>query len=241
MGDRVAFASSRGTPIPIANRLYQKSANGAGADEPLLPGNPGELHTPQDWSPDGRHIVFGKVLVSRMTTSGELWALPLDGDRKPFALVQSSNARVGAARFSPDGRWLAYGTNESGTYRVVVRPFRDPSKGTWQVPGPAGSEPKWRRDGRELFYLGMDGTIVAVPVTSEGDQPQFGQPVVLFKTGLQVPATPFSFYYDVTADGQRFLVNLPVASTAPATPAGAPAPPTPITVVVNWRSALVKE
>jgi Tol biopolymer transport system component len=61
MGDRVAFASSRGTPIPIANRLYQKSANGAGADEPLLPGNPGELHTPEDWSPDGRHIVFGKA------------------------------------------------------------------------------------------------------------------------------------------------------------------------------------
>lgn len=109
------------------------------------------------------------------------------------------------------------------------------------MPGPAGSEPKWRRDGREPLYLGTDGTIVAVPVTSEGDQPQFGQPVVLFKTGLQVPATPFSFYYDVTADGQRFLVNLPVASTAPATPAGAPAPPTPITVVVNWRSALVKE
>jgi len=238
-GDRVMFASARGTPLPFPSVLYERAASGAGEDRQVMPLAVADLHIPNDWSPDGRHIVYGNVPLTRAQVGGDLWALPLDGDRKPFPLVQSKTSRAGAARFSPDGHWLAYTTNESGPSHVVVRPFPDVNKGTWQVPGSSGAEPKWR--GREIFYLGPDQRqMMSVTVTADNDGITFSQPVALFSTGLPPQTNPPQFWFDVTADGQRFLLNLPLAATTATTQPTAPTSPALLNVVVNWTSLLTK-
>ncbi len=241
--DRVLFNSARGSPVPVPSSMYERAASGAGEDIAVLPAKLNELNTPMDWSRDGRYIVYRTVEMNRLA-EGNLWALPLFGDRKPFPLVLSRTPRAGAARLSADGRWLAYTTDESGTNRIVVRPFPEVKNGTWQVPGGAGSEPKWRGDGRELFYLTPDGTMMSVTVSAKDNQIQFGQPVALFKRSL--PAIAVSLgqsSFDVSEDGQHFLLNLRADETAgPQTPAAqAPQlPSTPLTVVVNWPSLLNK-
>jgi eukaryotic-like serine/threonine-protein kinase len=238
-GDRIVFASARNTPIPFASVLYTRASSGAGEDQVLLPpAKTNELNVAQDWSPDGRYIVYGVVPLQRLT-SGDLWALPLFGDKKPIPLVQPKAGIAGAARFSPDGRWLAYTTTESGSSQIVIRPFPETSKGIWQVPG-GGSQPVWR--GREIFYLSSDlRAMMTVPVTAANNQIEFGRPVELFKFPVPLPQTnPPQFLFDVTPDGQRFLVNLPANAAAPQT-SGAPVPPTPINVVVNWTAMLSKK
>jgi Tol biopolymer transport system component/tRNA A-37 threonylcarbamoyl transferase component Bud32 len=238
-GDRVLFASARGTPLPFPSVLYERAASGAGEDRQVMPFAVADLHIPNDWSPDGRHIVYGNVPLTRAQAGGDLWALPLDGDRKPFPLVQSKTSRAGAARFSPDGRWLAYTTTESGPNQIVVRPFPDVNKGTWQVPGSGGAEPKWR--GREIFYLGPNQQqMMAVTVTAGNDGITFSQPVALFATGLPPQTNPPQFWFDVTADGQRFLLNLPIAAATTTTQPDAPSSPPLLNVVVNWTSLLAK-
>jgi Tol biopolymer transport system component len=237
IGDRVAFASARRTPLPFPSVLYERAASGAGEDQQIMPSALAELHIPQAWSPDGRYIVFGSVPLTRAQSGGDIWALPLDGDRKPFPLVQSTTFRAGAAQFSPDGRWLAYTTNESGTNQIVVRPFPDVNKGTWQVPGSGNYEPKWR--GREILYLAPGQQMMSVTVTAENGGVTFSQPVALFQTGLPPQSNPPQFWFDVTDDGQHFLLNLPTAAPVPQQPGPAP-PPKPLNVVVNWTSLLTK-
>ena len=137
-------------------------------------------------------------------------------------------------RLSPDGRWLAYTTNESGTFQIVVRTFPDPSKGEWQVTAKGGVEPKWRRDGRELYFIGLDAKLMAVPIKAANVFDP-GQPAPLFQTPFRVPGNPTLSYYDVPADGQQFLMITPVGS-----PSGETNSP-PITAVVNWTAALRKK
>jgi serine/threonine protein kinase/Tol biopolymer transport system component len=239
--DRVLFNSSRGSPVQTPSSLYERAASGTGEDIAVLPAKLNELNTPLDWSRDGRYIVYGSVEVTQLRSGGDLWALPLFGDRKPFPLVQSHPSRAGAARLSSDGRWLAYTTNESGMNRVVVRPFPEIKNGTWQVPGGAGSEPKWRGDGRELFYLTPDRTMMSVAVSAKDNQIQFGQPVALFKTRLPpVSGGIGQSLFDVSDDGQHFLLNLRAEDqTGPQTPAAQALTPQ-LTVVVNWPSLLTK-
>jgi WD40 repeat protein len=235
-GTRIAFASNRGGSA-VQYKLYQRFASGAGVDELIFVGNPDEIVVPQDWSADGRYIVFMRAPVATVNVAVDHWVLPLFGDKKPFPLLQSKS-RNSQPRLSPDGRWVACTTNESGAYQVVVQPFPDSSKGKWQVTSKRGMEPKWRRDGRELYYLGLDGKLMAVPVSGE-DAFQAGPPVALFQTPSTLPAVPTAFSYDVTADGQRFLFNAPVALSQ--RDAGTAAASIPITTVVNWTSALNKK
>jgi Tol biopolymer transport system component len=233
-GDRLYFNSSRESAIPFPNSLFERASSGAGQDQLLLKAPPEELYGPQDSSPpDGAYLAFFKAPLAQIAKA-ELWVLPIRGDKKPFRIVEASKGTAGAARFSPDGRWISYTTDDTGTNRIVVRPFPDVNKGTWQVPGAVGAESVWRRDGRELFYLGPDRTMMAVPVTL-GETPQFGQPVALFKTGLPPQTIPPQFFYDVSADGQHFLINL-----APSSAVAQAAVPPPMTVVVNWTSLLIK-
>jgi len=229
-GSRVVFASARGDNV--ISQLYQKVSNGAGAEEALFAGDSGEQIAALDWSFDRRYIVFtrSKLGVPRVHN---LWALPLFGDRKPFPLLQSSFDQV-HAQLSPDGRWLAYDTNESGMYQIIVQPFPETTGGKWQVTAAGGIEPRWRRDARELYYLGFDGKIMAVSV--KGDRIfEAGQPAPLIETTITVNVTQpdDAYHYDVTADGQRFLVlsYYPAANSAPAS----------ITAVVNWTAALRKK
>lgn len=231
-GSRIVFNSSRGDN-PSPSKLYQTSASGAGSDELLLATADGN-NVPQDWSFDARYILYTRARLATITTV-DLWALPLFGDKKAIPLLQSPSRKV-QAQLSLDGRWMAYSTNESGTYQIVVQPFPDPTKGKWQVTTRGGVEPRWRRDGRELFYLGLDGKLMAVPIIADGVV-QSGQPAPLFQTPLQLPANPAAFRYDVTADGQRFLINAPIGvAPTPTSPA-----PTTITTVVNWSAALRKK
>jgi Tol biopolymer transport system component len=194
--------------------LYQKSTSGAGDAEPLLESS--EPKTIESWSPDGRVILFD--------AGDRLWALPLTGDRKPISLF----ARSGGSRanVSPNGRWVAYQSNESGRMEVYVQSF-PPSGSGWQVSTAGGEEPYWRRDGKELFYL-SGRTLMAVDVNSDEPAFRFGKPTRLFEVRLEVDSRRSR--YQVAGHGQRFLVNVPLESTLSE----------PITVVTNWASGVKK-
>jgi Tol biopolymer transport system component len=222
-----------------ASDIFVKPANGAVPERRLVDGG-GRYTRVTDWSRDGRFIVFEK---DRSVGGGyDIWVLPLSGDRQPFRYVGGRfNNRAGAV--SPDGRWMAHMTNESGDYQVMVQPFPDASQGKWQVSPSGGTAPRWAREGRELYYMDMTGAILKVDVTTE---PAFrvGQPVTVSpvaadspRLGATVPATDDSVVYqwDVTRDGQRILRTAPQSVTAAAV-----ASPSPITVVLNWMSLLEK-
>jgi eukaryotic-like serine/threonine-protein kinase len=160
------------------------------------------------------------------TKGFELWGVPLEGDRKPFPYLQSG-FNVGNAQLSPDGRWVSYASNESGRYEIYVQSFPVPSAKA-QVSLEGGNQPRWRRDGKELFYMAADRRLMAVSVTT-GATFQPGSPAALFETHL-VDSPPYSLpQYAVMPDGQRFLLNVAKQTTA-----------VPVTVVLNWPSALRK-
>jgi eukaryotic-like serine/threonine-protein kinase len=218
-GNRIVFMSIRkGHPD-----LYQKSSSGAGTEEVLLESESAKY--PTDWSPDGRFILY-RVIDPKANL--ELWALPVGGDRKPVAFVKAAFG-VSHGQFSPDGRWVAYASNESGRWEVFVAPFPGPG-GNWKVSTAGGSEPRWRRDGKELFYIAPDGKLMAVEIKSgPGFEPGAATP--LFQTHRGLPIGSSDLYsYDVSPDGQRFLVNTDVSeATSP-----------PLTVVSNWPEELKK-
>jgi serine/threonine protein kinase/Tol biopolymer transport system component len=168
---------------------------------------------PEDTSPDGRFLVFTEFM---RRTNGDLWLLPLSGGGKPFPLSQAPFDEKGA-RFSPDSRWLAYYSNESGSREVYLRPVEESGE-RLRVSSDGGTMPRWRRDGKELYYLAPGNTVMAVPLST--GQPQPGVASSLFRVDGIVRD------YDVTADGQRFLVD--VAEPDPA----------PLSVLANWPSLL---
>jgi serine/threonine protein kinase len=219
-GRQIAFISNRnGGPF----ELFEKAASGAGGDQPLR----AEVEMPQSWSPDGRFLLYSKIDA---VTGADLWALPMTGERKPFAVAQTPfDERRG--QFSPDGRWVAYESNASGRFQIYVQPFPT-SGGKWQVSTAGGSQVRWRPDGKELFYVAADERLMAVSiaVAADGQTLNPGDPVPLFPTHLaQGPGiTGTRSQYAVAPDG-RFLMNVRIdeAATAP-----------PITVVINWAAAL---
>jgi hypothetical protein len=222
-GSRIIFSSNHGG----SSDLYEKPASGA-TDEVLLLKS-GEDKVPGSWSRDGRFLLYAAHDPKKKTS---LWVLPLAGDRKPFPFLRSNfNQAVG--RFSPDGRWVAYMSDESGRYEIYVRSFSLDAAGTpsatagkWMISTGGGIGPRWRGDGRELYYLAPDGKLMTVEVATN---PVFrvGVPKSLFQT--PVFTTDFSSW-DLTADGKRFLFLAPAAQSAQA----------PFTVVLNWQAALKK-
>jgi Tol biopolymer transport system component len=215
-GSRIVFSTLRdGTP-----NIYQKVSSSAGNDEALLKSPVAKITF--DWSMDGRYIIYGVVDPK---TSWDLWVLPLQDLSKPVPFLQS-NFDESKAKFSPNGRWVAYVSNESGANEVCVRPF-PVAPGKWQVSTAGGEQPRWRRDGKELFYLSADHKLMSVEVNSDGPTFEHRAPVALFGTRVGGIDTPGD-YYAVTADGQRFILNNLVAE----------APYTPIRVVLNWTADL---
>jgi serine/threonine-protein kinase len=209
-GTRIAVRVS--PPPPGTQALVWQTADGSGAREELTPGGA----VPQHFSPDGQLIAFQQP---NPKTLRDVWVLSLK-DRQLTAVVQSARTDV-APRFSPDGHWLAYVSDESGRPEVYVQPYPGPG-GKRQVSIDGGTEPVWNPNGRELFYR-LGRRFIAVPV---GTQPTFsaGRPVTLFEADYAASEFPLtSPGYDVSADGQRFLVAKDVEP-----------PPTQINVVVNW-------
>jgi Tol biopolymer transport system component len=220
-GSRLAFASTRSDST---TRIYEKSSTGAGTETVLPSGDVSSI--PVNWSSDGRYIVFSRLRQFGNSAGYDTWVLPTFGDRKPAPLLETGFDKF-QARVSPNSDFVAYSTNESGTYQIVVQTFPDASGGKWQISADGGVEPKWRRDGRELYYLNLDGKLMSVAIGG----PSFtaGRPVELFQTPLTVNgAQPTrDRRYDIAPDG-RFLMVVPSSTSAP----------TPYSVIVNWTAGL---
>jgi eukaryotic-like serine/threonine-protein kinase len=213
-GLRVAFDSNR----KGSNDIFVKNVSGTAEEESVLSSVENEYA--EDWSRDGRYIAYV------YKANGEsLNALPLFGDRKPFTVVKSPFPKD-EPHFSFDGKWLAYASNESGTWQVYVVSFPTADQ-KYQISTDGGSQPRWRSDGKELYYLSLDGKLMAAGITA-GEKIQSGIPRMLFETGLTTD--PIRDQYAVTPDGQRFLLLRPLTG----------ATPTPITVVINWTASLKK-
>ena len=217
---QLLFASSRGG----VNHIYRKSSTGVGEEEMVSPNDSNQI--PVNWSPDGRYIVFSRLRPAGSNIGGvDTWVMENFGDKKARPFVESQFDKA-QARISPDGHFLAYATNDSGIYQIVVQTFPDPNGAKWQITAQGGVEPKWRRDGRELYYLGLDGKLMGVQVKPDHT---FGTPAVLFQTPLAVVRnqTPRDRRYDVAPDG-RFLIAVPVASNTEPT----------IIAAINWAAGL---
>ena len=159
-------------------------------------------------------------------TENDIWALPLNGDRKPFAVVQTAFEEKDA-QFSPDGRWIAYQSNETGQFEIYLQQFPGPG-GRQRISTAGGAQVRWRRDGRELFYIALDGRLMAVPIrfASNGQAVDAGTPAPLFATHVGGAVSGLDRQqYVVSPDGQRFLM-----SVVPEDPN-----PPPITVILNWK------
>jgi Tol biopolymer transport system component len=213
-GSRIAFDTNRNGPADI----FMKSLEGSGEERTVLASDVAK--SPTDWSPDGSALVFERL---DPRTKYDLWRLSLKPGATPEPIVRSEAAETDG-RISPDGKWLAYASNESGISEVYVTAFPGPG-GRWQVSNGGGVQPVWSRTGKEIFFLAGDRKLMAAPCATS---PAFtvGAPKALFQTLARYTG---NIAYDVAPEG-RFLVNTLV---------GAGAAP-PITVVMNWEAALRK-
>jgi eukaryotic-like serine/threonine-protein kinase len=206
------------------SHIYSKAADGSGPERAVLEGND-TLELVSSASADGRYLVYIRRDLKNNDANYQIWALPLFGDRKPFPVVQST-FETQFAVVSPDNRWMVYQSNESGRREIYVTAF--PAGGAkWQVSTSGGTWPRWRRDGKELFFLDPSDKMMAVDVNPSGSSIHLGIPHGLFQTvGIQRDYGPF----DVTADGKKFLLNsgnLKEGSD-------------PFTLVQNWPAELGK-
>jgi serine/threonine protein kinase/Tol biopolymer transport system component len=208
-GGSIAFAGNRAGHYQI----YRKSAGSTAKDEVLLESPLDKF--PSDWSRDGRFLIYYQI---DPVTKYDIWALPLTGDRKPFPLLQTP-FNEHRATLSPDVRWLAYSSDETGKDEIYVQSF--PSLGNkWKVSDGGGTRPVWSRDGKELFYIAYDRKLM-VSAVSAGAKFEAGSPRPLFLTRPNITR-----FYDVSPDGRRFLLVDPLPD--PVTP--------PINLIVNWTA-----
>ena len=224
-GARIIFRTNRAGGF---QELYGKSAGGGGTEEPVLSQTAvrasGVLSGNMllsDWSPDGRYLLFSATTSSDY----DMWLVPLAGDSKPVSFLTAPGDQW-HGNFSPDGRLVAYSSNESGRFEVHVQTFPVTDR-NWTVSTTGGYEPRWRADGRELYYLSSNQKLMAVGV---GPGPSFGAPTELFQVRVAGGVSPLRTHYVPSRDGQRFLINTPTGDAAMV----------PITVVLNWTAALKK-
>ena len=225
-GSRILFNSDRRGHLD----LFQKTTSGAGGEEVLLESP--EEKFPVDWSADGKFVAY---VAYDSKTKGDLWILPLQGDRKPFAFVQTEFEEY-YFQFSPDMRWISYESNESGRVELYVRPFIGEDgqpvinqTGKWQV-STNGASPynhKWDRDGKEICYLSDDNRLMAADVGGSGSTFDVGAVRPLF----EVKAKGTVYFANVTPDGQKFLIGIQVS--------GQSVPM--LTLVTNWDAGLKRK
>ena len=222
-GAQVLFTGKRGH-----YSIFRVDSTGAGPEQLVL--DTGIDTWPLDLSPDGRFLMYGQGYGVERARS-QLWLYEMNGATKPFRLLEGTG-KEDNGQFSPDGRWVAYISNESGRNQVYVIPFHLSSissatsqgaNGKWQISVSGGNFPTWRRDGKELFYIAEDNTLMAVPVSGRGTKLEIGTPHPLFHTD------PSLLTYDVSPDGSRFIILT-----------AAPEATAPITLVENWLSDFKK-
>jgi Tol biopolymer transport system component len=211
---RIAFAANRNGPV---FDVYEMSADGSSTPKLLIHSD--RSKRPVQWSADGRWMLFD---------SNGIFAERLDGDRTPTP-IGSSNHPAQSAKISPDGQWIAYASDDTGRFEIYVQRFPALS-GRWPVTSNGGTRPHWRADGRELYYLGLDNQIYAVPITP-GAQPAIGEAKPLFAVSLTSPISGATWFdgFEPSADGQRFLVSRAAETKTTLDP---------VTVSVNWPAAL---
>lgn len=199
--------------------LHRKAIGGSGDGE-ILAEFDREIW-PLSWHPSGDTVLIGQQ-VSQSPLNADLLVWSVDGGGEPQPWLATEFIEYSAS-FSPDGRWVAYGSNESGNWEVYVAPFPGPGR-KWQVSVGGGGWPIWRGDGAEILYVNVAGEITGVEVEERGAGLAFGQPKALFQHRFTSNGPGF----DVSADGQRLLMVEPAESV----------PPEPVTVVVNWPAAI---
>ena len=220
-GREMIFASDRPTSNERKGQqgsIYRKAVDGSGGETLIATDG-----APTDWSSDGQFVVFNRTAA---LNNSDIWILPLPGDQKAFPIVQTSFDET-AGRFSPDGRWLAFVSNESGADDVYVTMIGKPGKQRISLSG--GTQPLWRADGRELFFLGPGNRVMAVDVRP-GETFEHTVPVGLYDGCFRGALTSYLYQYDVSTDGKRFLWLCPTQDATTSS----------ITVSVNWTAALAR-
>jgi eukaryotic-like serine/threonine-protein kinase len=222
-GSRIAFRSTRSG----AAEIYENTTGGGGKEEALLSDQVERAQQmqsvnmePTDWSPDGKHILFSFLTLG---SGFDLWLMPHQKGAPPERFFAGPGDQI-HGNFSPDGHYVSYTSNESNRFEVYVQSFPKPDR-KWKVSVGGGYEPRWRADGRELYYLADDRKVMAVDVRPG---PVFGDPKPLFSTRVLPGVNAFRTNYVPARDGRRFLVNMQAGDLAPE----------PITVVLNWMSAV---
>jgi Tol biopolymer transport system component len=201
--------------------LYERASSGSGGETVVF--SDGQAKNPTSWSPDGKYLLYS---TGGGSTNRDIWVLSMDGTRtaRPF---QNSSFDEAEAQFSPDGKWVAFTSNEEGESRVYVTPFPGPG-GKWPVSTGLARFSRWRQDGKEMFYEGPGGVLMAVTVSEDQGTFTFGPPRMLLE-GVSGGGSARR-RWDVAPDGQHFLVSLENSADEIV----------PITLVVNWAAALRK-
>ncbi|MCI0604208.1 protein kinase [bacterium] len=196
--------------------IYSISATGVGGEKILLK-NGVQIN---DWSMDGKWLIG-----QRKGKRSDLWIVPMSGSGQPYPFLASEFYEFQAS-FSPDARWIAYASDESGHYEVYIQPF--PASGKkWRISNSGGAQPRWRRDGKELFYFSGDRKVMAVDIKTDDGNLEAGVPKELFQPLILSPFYPLGMDYDVTADGLRFIISSAVQRTTP-----------PVNIIFNWTALL---
>jgi hypothetical protein len=203
--------------------IHAKAADGSGGDETVLSSTPGVREIPIGFSADRRHLLYLRRPTAKSPL--DIWSLPLLGERKPFPVLQSAFDKH-EAEISPDGKWIAYHSNESGESEVYIA-RSDGGHAKWQVSTQGGGHAKWRRDGKELFFLSSDNYMMAVDVNLSGNALRLGVPHSLFHAE---PIERLGPMYVVSADGKKFIITKLDANEEAR----------PLTLVQNWPAELKK-
>ncbi len=213
-GKWIAYSSLRTS----GSGIYRKLADGTGSEELLVPDLNGIIFSPTDWSRDGTTLFFSPSVLTQKEDA--IWSVLLNGDRKPHQVIPRGTGAV----LSPDSRWLAYSSTESGRPEIYVSAYGS-GQGKWQVSPSGGQVPQWSADGKQLYYFDLNQSIVGVAVKEAGGALQFGAPQTLISqwTILTVP------FYDVASDGKRFLMERVTQQVNQ-----------PLTLVTNFTAALRK-
>ncbi|MBI4429955.1 MAG: serine/threonine-protein kinase [Ignavibacteriales bacterium] len=216
-GKRILFLSNRkGT-----HDFYLKSLEEQ-REEELFFESP-EMKHPEAWSPDGQYLLYSPFQDSRFRS--DIWALPLVGEKKPFPVARTEGNEWDS-RFSHDGKWIAYSSDESGQYEVYVRPFPGPDV-KWKISTNGGARPRWRKDGKELYYMSLKDVVMVAHLAQHDNSLE----VVSTRALFQSTPTTFAGNYDVTSDGTQFLINSTLESKGQS----------PFTLVYHWTSLVKKQ